>query len=983
MIRPPSSSAHPPRRADEARPGMDDAIVFGDCELWPARRRLLRLGSPVELGERAFELLLSLIESRGSIVSKDQLMAKVWPGRIVEENTLEGQMSLLRRALGEDRAAIRTIAGRGYQFIGAVATAATPPSSVPAAAATTATTAAAAMPAAPPNRLPASVSQLIGREVALAEITEAALSGRLITLIGTGGVGKTRLAIEAARAIGPRFADGVFLAELASVASPDFLPVTLAQALGFSPGDGVQTLERIATALHERQLLLVLDNCEHLVDAMAQVVERLLRAAPAIRVIATSREALRADGEYVYRVASLDLPAGDQAGPAELLRYGALQLFEARLGRLAGAADDTADDPDGARTAQLKVRICRRLDGIPLALELAAARVAVLGLQGVADRLDDRFQLLTNGARTALPRQQTLRATLDWSYDLLPAMEQAVLARLSVFATSFAIDAAQAVAAGGAIGAGDVFDCIANLVTKSLLVPDLGGPGSRFRLLETTRVYGREKLAGAGAGHATARRHAAYFLAAYERCEQESADGMSADCRARYAAHLEDFRLAVGWAFGDGGDADMGVDLTVAWLPLTLQLGLLEECLARVDTALSRLPPDGAATDQRRMKLYAARGAALLYRSGGEATGTAFRQALEIADRVGDVEYQKRGIWGSWCHAYLNGRYGEALALAGRFHALAAQRANRWDELTGQRILGISHLCLGHLDAALACLETMLAGHPKDASKAHRIRFLYDEKMLANASLAQTLWLLGRPDQAMAAALRAQREAVELDHAPSLCYALSEAVCVIALLNGDMAALSQASAALTDATRRHGVSTWKARARMWAALPALRQGEVAVYEDVICPALADIGEAQFFISLTPFLSAVGLALGEHGRIADGLALVGPAIARAGVNQDATSLVELSRAHALLSLMGGGAGAEQRAEDALAAAARSAREQGFLAWELRCALSLCALRLGRGDAGAAAAALAPVLEKFTEGQATADLALAQTLMAAQS
>lgn len=949
-----------------------DAIAFGDCLLSPAQRRLTRQGGVVELGERAFDLLLALVDARGSIVSKDQLMARVWPGRIVEENTLEGQMSLLRRALGEDRKAIRTIAGRGYQFIAEVGPAPNPNPGVNAAPGPSAAPIAgplATVPAASRNNLPGRVTALIGREVALAEIAELMPPNRLLNLVGTGGVGKTRLAVEAARLIADRFPDGVYLAELASVASAGFLQVALAQALGYSPGDGIDTLQRLAGALQGRRLLLVLDNCEHLVDAVAELAERLLRAAPTLCVIATSREALRAEGEYVYRVASLDLPASDHLQPDEMARYGAIQLFEARLGQMHA-------DKDSAQSAQLMARICRRLDGIPLALELAAARVAVLGLAGVAERLDDRFQLLTNGARTALPRQQTLRATLDWSHELLPALERTALARLSMFATSFSMEAAQLVAADGQLSPDQVFECVANLVTKSLLVADHGGPSPRFRLLETTRVYAREKLRAAGGEEELALRHAHYVLGVYRPCEREAANGMPAGTLARYAAHQEDFRLAVAWAFADGGQDDIGVGLTIAWLPVALQLGLLEECLARTDAALARLP---GGADERCMKLYAARGAALLYRTGGEATGMAFRQALDIADRVGDLEYQKRGVWGSWCHAYLNGRYGEALALAERFHALATQDGNRWDGLTGQRILGITHLCLGHLEAARAFLEGMLAAHPRDAGKARRLRFLYDERMLANATLAQALWLQGLPEQAMAAALRARQDALELDHAPSLCYALSEAACVIALLNGGHQALAGASAELAAATRRHGVSTWKARARMWAALPELEQGALAAYDDVIRPALAEIGDAQFFISLTPFLGAVGLLLGRHGRVEDGLALVGPALVRARASKDASSLVELERVHALLALMGGALD-ERAAEQRLAAALDSARAQGFLAWELRCALSLAELWRRQGRLARHAAVLAASCGKFTEGGDTADLRLARDMLA---
>ncbi|GGC66386.1 winged helix-turn-helix domain-containing protein [Undibacterium terreum] len=960
--------------AETPSPYQNDELIFGDCSVARARRRLARHDRPVEVGDRAFDLLIALMDAQGKVLTKDQIMEQVWPGRIVEENTLEGQISLLRRALGEDRVAIRTIAGRGYQFVGELRRKPAQPEQASIQASMRPAEPALPAPHAAVANLPASVSKLIGREVALGEIAELALLNRLITLVGTGGIGKTRLAIESARRIAERFPDGVFLVELGSVKSPEFVPVAVALALGLAPGDGTASLDRIVSAMHARKLLLVIDNCEHLIDAVAELVDRLLRSAPLASVIATSREALRADGEYVYRVASLEIPHDDNADPGKLMQYGALQMFEARLGAY-------KSEKAPLQAAVLKIRICRRLDGIPLALELAAARVPVLGLQGVADRLLDRFQLLTNGARTALPRQQTLRATLDWSYDLLPPAERTVLGRLSVFANGFSIEDAQAVAASQEINPDSVFDCVANLVSKSLISPDLNEGSTQFRLLETTRVYAREKLIAEGGLNEASLRHAAYFQRIFVSCEESASEGMTAECRTRYSHHLEDFRAAVTWALSDGSNVDVGVNLTVSWLPLALQLGLLEECLARVDTALSWIDPVGASIDERRMKLYAARGAALLYRTGGEQTGVAFKLALDIADRIGNLEYQKRGVWGYWCYSYLNGQYGTALELAHRFLELSSADSHQWDHLVGQRILGITHLCLGNLAKSRASLESMLAGHPKNASIEHRIRFLYDEKMLAHASLAQTLWLSGFPDQAMKVAMDAQDEAIELDHLPSLCFALSEAVCVISLLNGDNEALARANTALTSATRQHGVSTWKARARMWAALESLQQGNLDAYDYIILPALSEIGDAQFFISLCPFLSGTSIALGKHGRIADGLSLIRPAIARAQVNGDATSLVELCRANAVLLLMQGGLEAEKCAEEQLMAALSSASEQHFLGWELRCAVSLAGVWKRQGKLNSSNPTLKAVVGKFTEGYTTADLIAAADLLKA--
>src|SRR5882762_1901377 len=294
---------------------------------------------------------------------------------------------------------------------------------------------------APPTNLPAPTSELIGRATALAEVTELLGVHRLVTLIGAGGIGKTRLGLEAARELLPGFADGVWVAELAPLSDPGLVPVTVAVALGLTLPAGAESPERVATALGAKRLLLVLDNCEHVIEAAARMAEALLRTNPGARVLATSREPLRAPGEYVYRVLSLEVPAEGTEDREDLLDAAAVKLFVARA-----RAVDLRFSPD-ARTAAITGAVCRRLDGIPLAIELAAARTATLGLEGLAARLDDRFRLLTGGHRTALPRHQTLRATLDWSYELLSERERVVLQRLSVFAGSFGLEAAREVAA--------------------------------------------------------------------------------------------------------------------------------------------------------------------------------------------------------------------------------------------------------------------------------------------------------------------------------------------------------------------------------------------------------------------------------------------------------------------------------------------------------------------------------------------------------
>src|SRR5881409_2006063 len=458
-------------------PEYEAAIEFGRFRVVRHRRELLVDGRPVELGGRAFDTLVALIDAHGTVLGKDDLISRVWPDRVVEENNLQAQISSLRKAFGPDRDLIRTVAGRGYQFTGEIR-------------GTTATAAAATL--SPATNLPETVSELIGREAELRDAMDLVAKHRLVTLVGAGGVGKTRLGLEVARHLLPRFPDGVFVAELGPLSSPELVPATVATALGLTLGAGTVSRDSIAAAVGTKQLLLVIDNCEHLIEAAAGMVEALLRTSPAASLLATSREPLRASGEYVYRVPSLAVPAEDNQDIDDVLTYGAVRLFVSRA---------QAAEPEyvpNVRLAAAMAAICGRLDGIPLAIELAATRIVAFGVDGVAARLDDRFRLLTGGSRTALPRHQTMRATLDWSYELLSESERIVLQRLSVLAGGFTLDAAAAIAASLEMPAANVVECVANLVAKSLVSADVSGAVVSYRLLETTRAYAREKLVESG-----------------------------------------------------------------------------------------------------------------------------------------------------------------------------------------------------------------------------------------------------------------------------------------------------------------------------------------------------------------------------------------------------------------------------------------------------------------------------------------------------
>ncbi|MDB5458272.1 MAG: transcriptional regulator [Caulobacteraceae bacterium] len=478
-----------PAVSDGPRPR---AIGFGRFSLLTYSRELLADGMPVPLGSRAIDVLFALIEGRGLLVTKDELLSRVWPTTSVEENCLQFQISTLRKALGKDRDFIRTVSGRGYRFVAELTTSAPDAGAQQADAAFNRVGGAVvqATGSKPHHNLPAATSDLIGREVQLEDVAALVSANRLVTLVGAGGIGKTRLAVELGRRVLEDFADGVWIVELGPLSDPALVLPAIASALGLS--DAVTSPNDLAAALASSRLLLVLDNCEHLIGAAAVIVEALLHGNASMQVMATSREPLRAEAEWVYRVPPLDVPPEGAEELEELMRHSAAKLFMART-----FAAEPRSQPD-ARMGAAAAKICRRLDGIPLAIELAAATAAVLGVEWLASRVDDQLSLLTAGRRTAPTRQQTLRGTLDWSYDLLSEPERAVMRRLAVFGGEFTMEEASAVAANSDVAASQVLASVAHLVTKSLVVRDDSQPTPRFRLLQTMRAYAMAKLTESG-----------------------------------------------------------------------------------------------------------------------------------------------------------------------------------------------------------------------------------------------------------------------------------------------------------------------------------------------------------------------------------------------------------------------------------------------------------------------------------------------------
>ena len=540
-----SGLAHCGATMDAAQPREPPEFRFGRFRLDPLRRVLLDGGSPARLGSRAVDLLLVLVRHRDRVLGKDELFDQVWPGLVVEENNLQQHISALRKLLGPQ--AIVTVPGRGYQFAERIAEPAAPapaPGVAP------------ARDGPPPLPNP---GPLFGRDADLAEVCTRLEAHTLVTLVGPGGIGKTRLAWAAARADAGRWSDGVWGVDLAVLDQGAMLPAAVAQALGIvlpRSGSTDDDLAVVAAALRRQRLLLLLDNCEHLLDAVATLVEALRRQAPQVHVLATSQEPLRLADEQVLRLA----PLGEDA---------AVQLFVAR----AVAAERRFLPGDDERAAVAD--ICRRLDGLPLAIELAAARVPLLGVAGLRQRLGDGLRVLAGGPARAPARQQTLRAALAWSHALLSAPEQTVFRRLAVFSGGCSLALAQQVLADADFEPWAVLDHLGALVDKSLLIAD-GAPGQepRCRLLEPTRAHALDRLGAAGEAPALRLRHAQAMVGLLRSLDHDVVHEWRYDRLLRpLAAETDNLRAAMQWlgALGRGEVAEAPLDAAaVRQLAITL-----------------------------------------------------------------------------------------------------------------------------------------------------------------------------------------------------------------------------------------------------------------------------------------------------------------------------------------------------------------------------------------------------------------------------
>jgi predicted ATPase/DNA-binding winged helix-turn-helix (wHTH) protein len=934
----------------------------GAWEIDLARREMRLNGVAIDLGSRAFEILETLVQSAGELIDKYDLMNRVWPGAAVEENTLQAQISAIRKALGPDRGLLKTIAGRGYRLLGdwviqqEAVTAASMPAAEPAQSRVTNLTA-------PPKAL-------IGRAAAEVQLSELLSTYRMVTMTGPGGIGKTVLAQAVARSLLAVFGGDGLLVELASLSDPALVPFVVATVLGLKQRGDEVSIESITREIGARKLLLVLDNCEHLIEAAARLAEALAHSCPNTTILATSREVLRIDGEYVYRVPPLDIPGQDGGGDRDILGCSAVQLLIARTKALNG------DFSPSAENLQLVAAISRQLDGIPLAIEFAAARVATLGLQQVAARLHDRFNLLTSGFRTALPRHQTLRATLNWSYELLSDSEARMLRHLAVFNGNFSLDAAAA--ATGNLDAVRVADILAGLVVKSLVAADFQGGEDHYRVLDTTRAYALEKLRASGEHREAARRHADYFRAALLQAEAESNSPPQADWQKRYGGYLGNVRAGLDWAFSADGDLQVGAALTAAAVPLWVHLSLFGECRERAELALAQL--DNGATDSTRlrMQLTAALGWSLTYSQGrARGAGPALVTSLELAEQLDDKDYRLRALWGLCIDQFNNGEFLKALEFAQRFTRAAKDSADPTDSMLADRLLAVSLHFLGyqndarhHIDRVDASLDR-LVGRPRI--------FPLDLRISTHYFRARILWLQGLAVQALRLVEHNIEEGRANGHALTFCSVLGQAACPIAFLAGDLDAAEHYGDVLLEHTERHAIGLWRLWADCFKGMVMAKRGDVGAGLARLRSEIDRAGDAKFLPRFLLPLGEFAAYLGEANEIENGIAAVDEALERCKARHEEWYVPELLRIKGELMLKHSPTRAASSAEQYFSDALKLARQQGALFWELRNAVSLARLWVAQDKKTEARQIVTHAYKAFGDGHQFADAREARALL----
>ncbi|HEY6644486.1 ATP-binding protein [Povalibacter sp.] len=924
---------------------------FGPFRLSASTRQLLRDGAPLILGDRAFDILAVLVENAGQIVSQKELMARVWRDLIVTPGNLRVHMTALRKALDDGQARyIRNVTGQGYCFVAPV-TYTRPQDSVPC-----------GTKPAYAHALPLALRRMIGRDETVRAIAADLRTDRFVTIVGPGGMGKTTVAVSVAHAMLDEFDDAAFFVDLGALTDPALITATVASTLGVSV-QSADPLPALMSFLQTKRVLIVLDNCEHVIDAAASLAEAMFNGATDAHILATSREALRVEGEHAHWLHPLAFPApNDRLSATEALSFPAVKLFVDR----ALASDSHFELTD--ENVSVVSEICGHVDGIALAIEIVAGRVGTYGLTGTADLLKKQLGLQWQGRRTSLPRHQTLQSLIDWSFGLLSSPEQQALRRLSMFVGRFDVDAAQAVASDTGMHPGEVAHVIDQLIAKSLVSSVTTPEGSTcYRLLETTRLYAAEKLARSGDADAAAERHARYFLnVLLAESDSPTQPPLRHD-------HLGNLRAALEWCFSAQRHPDLGIALAAAIAPLLLNLSLWSECRRWSESALSLLP-DAMKGGTFELVLQEARSMSLLMTAAADAR-TAIDRGLQIARDLGEAQIRFRLL--AALHVYLLRMtdFKAGLIVAEEMDAVAKESNDISLRAIADWMLGSSHFVLGNPVEAKQHFEEGFA-LPLEAGNRQQLAGMYF-RTRALYGLARVLWLCGYPDRALRPARQAIDEAAATDSPVNVSYSLIYN-CYVFLWCGELDAAQEMIEKVMMQPHWDGRLIWfHVEALALKGELLVRRGHLDEGITLLRRALADMHAAsQKHLMLTVTACWLAEALAGIGQLGESLEIIDDAVAHSPSGEASWMAPELLRVRGrvLLSME-----KLQEAEQSLLHSLALARRQGARGWELRTATTLSQLYSAQQRDTEARDLLSTIYGQFTEGFDTPDLVNTRRLL----
>lgn len=767
------------------------------------------------MGSRALALLEVLLRANGELVTKDQILNEVWPDLIVEENNIQVQISTIRRHLGHYRDCLTTVSGRGYRL--------TPPPCPALPDASHAHDDQGALEAAAQVAVrsraawPGTSRILFGREEAIDQIRAAFDAHRLVTLTGAGGIGKTVLSLAVGATLRNAHARRVCFAELVSLSSAKEIEDALRRCIE-EPLDSRIALSDVAPCLDRSIDVLVLDNAEHLIDDVARIVDVLLKHAQALKILVTSREPLSLVGESVVRVEPLPIPC-DGASKQQLAACPAVALFVRQM--------SDAREPDSIDIAELSAiaEVCRRLDGIPLAIELAAARAKSLGVQGVRDRLHDRFDMLTNGRRNVVPHHKALRATFDWSYDLLDDTSQRLFCRLGVFSGAFSLEALCAVACDTHLPLMHALDAVGELVAKSLLNAEFDGPVIRYRLLESTRSYALERLAIDDDIPLIQGRRVRYVADHLAKCRDLEGG--------RNRIDVDEMRASSDWALKHD-DVSLGVSITVGLTRALMQCGALEEAARRAEQALeamskTRDASQGGQNPREAMELRAVLALTLPHVSGASQRSVQlWKEVMHFALQCGDGIDVARASWGLWNAHMFGADIEAALEVANSLSRYANTDAHAWQGALAQAMTSVSLHCQGLHEAARHIAQRVLAHLEARADENDRIKAVAsDPRAVCYSVLARIDWVQGASNDTIMSSIEKAIGLIDpVTMEPWLSHTLGMVAAPIAFLAGDTQRGDHYLRILRSQSSLHGFKPWQDYCECLSGLAAVISGDL-------------------------------------------------------------------------------------------------------------------------------------------------------------